>query len=428
MFLLTVMVIRGFSEGSRCYLTLSEAKGYSFPCKTLPPPLWSRPPSPHSMPAVTIDLKKSEDLRDVVHRAVEALSAGKILALPTETVYGLAVSALHPGAVERLSAFKNRTPDKPFSVAVRGFEESLDYIPDMSQLGRRFAQRCWPGPVTLVLDGSHRDSVLNRLSPDVRRAVVSNGTVGLRVPAHELTLQILRLCAGPIILTSANEQGTPPATDGSSIAADLGAGVDVVLDDGPTHFAAPSSVVQVTDDQFKILREGVVNQAAMQRVSGFCALIVCTGNTCRSPMAEGILRELLSERLNCNADEIDQRGATVMSAGISAGAGGAAATPAIEVMSQSGIDLRTHSSQPLTPQLINFSDVILTMTNGHRAAIVNRWPHLEKKTFTVRRDNGDISDPIGGPVELYRQCAEQIRENLVQWVEAFNHQLPTRES
>jgi len=71
------------------------------------------------MPAVTIDLKKSEDVRDVVHRAVEALSAGRILALPTETVYGLAVSALHPGAVERLSAFKNRTPEKPLSPTCR---------------------------------------------------------------------------------------------------------------------------------------------------------------------------------------------------------------------------------------------------------------------------------------------------------------------
>jgi protein-tyrosine phosphatase len=380
------------------------------------------------MPAVTIDLQKSDDMRDVVHRAVEALSAGKILALPTETVYELAVSALNPGAVERLSAFKNRSPDQPFSVSVRGYEDSLDYIPDMSKLARRFAQRCWPGPVTLVLDGSHRDSVLNRLSPDVRRVVMLDGTVGLRVPAHELTLQILRLCAGPVIVTSANEAGKPPATDGDSIADDLGNGVDIVLNDGPTHFAAPSSVVKVTDDNFQILQEGVVNEAAMQRVSGFCALVVCTGNTCRSPMAEGILRQLLSERLNCAADEIEQRGATVMSAGISAGPGGAAASQAIEVMSESGIDLRTHSSQAVTPQIINFSDVILTMTNGHRAAIVNRWPHLEKKTFTVRRDNGDISDPIGGPVEVYRQCAEQIRENLVQWVETFDNQLPNRTS
>jgi protein-tyrosine phosphatase len=378
------------------------------------------------MTAVTIDLKKSEDVRDVVHRAVEALSAGKILALPTEAVYGLAASALHPGAVERLSAFKNRTAEKPFSVAVRGYEESLDYVPNMSRLGRRFARRCWPGPIKLVLDGSHKDSVLNRLSPDVRRAVMPNGTVGLRVPAHELTLQILRLCAGPLILTSANAEGMPPATDGCSVAENLGSGVDVVLNDGPTHFSAPASVVKVIDDQFSVLREGVVNQAAIQRVSGFVAVVVCTGNTCRSPMAEGILRHLLAEKLGCPPDEIEQNGAAVVSAGIAASSGGAAASQAIEVMGESGIDIRTHSSQPLSNQLINYADVILTMTNGHRSAILSRWPHLENRTFTVRRDQGDISDPIGGPVELYRQCADQIRENLVQWMEEFGDQVSPR--
>jgi protein-tyrosine phosphatase len=274
--------------------------------------------------------------------------------------------------------------------------------------------------VTLVLDGKHQDSVIHRLDPDVRSAIAPEGLVGLRVPANELTLQILRLCAGPVILTSANVEGQPPAIDGAQIGEQLGSGVDVVLNAGPTHFSAPSSVVRVDAEKFTILREGVVNQAAMQRVSGFMALIVCTGNTCRSPMGEGIFRDLIAQRIKCAPDEIEQHGVSVMSAGISAMPGGAAASPAIEVMGEAGIDLRAHSSQPVTHEMIQYADLILTLTNGHRNAIVSRWPHLEKRTFTVRRDNGDISDPIGGSVETYRACAEQIRENLVHWADEID--------
>lgn len=370
-----------------------------------------------SMSAVTIDLKNTDDLRDVVHRAVETISAGKILAVPTETVYGLAVSALKPDAVQRLREIKNGDATQPLPLALRSHEEALDYAPDMNRLARRLSQRCWPGPITLVVNGKHPDSVLRRLDPTVQNAVVPNGTVGLRVPAHELTLQILRLCAGPVILTSASRNGDAAAADGASVAESLGDDVDVILNDGPTRFEKPSSVVSVVDDQFQILKEGVVNQKTLQRASGFVVIIVCTGNTCRSPMGEGLMRQLLAKKLGCSDDEIEDRGVTVISAGVSASPGGAASPQSVEVMSEMGIDLQTHASQPLTDSLARFADLILTMTNRHRQAIIHHWPQLERITHVLRRDGMDIDDPIGGPVELYRQCASQLQENLVQWLD-----------
>ena len=87
------------------------------------------------MTAVIIDLNSADDPRDVVHRAVEALSAGHVIAIPTETVYGLAASALNPAAVDRLVELKGRSPGKPLAFAIKSVDDALDYVPNMSELG-----------------------------------------------------------------------------------------------------------------------------------------------------------------------------------------------------------------------------------------------------------------------------------------------------
>ncbi len=372
------------------------------------------------MPAVIIDLKSEEDRRDVVHRAVEALSAGKVIAIPTETVYGLAASALHPQAVERLFEIKGRSKDTPLAYAVKSLDEALDYVPDMSTLARRVARRSWPGPVTLVLDAKHPDSVIHRLDPIIQNATIPSGTVGLRVPAHETALQIMRLCAGPIVLTSANLSGQPEAIDGQQVIESVGDQIDLILDDGPTNFGKPSSVVKVDEAGISMLRQGVVDQATIEKLKSFIALIVCTGNTCRSPMGEGLLRKRLAGKLGCEIDTLEQQGVSILSAGIAAMPGSPAAAQAVEVMNLLGVDISSHASQPITGQLAQFADVILTMTNGHRQALISHWPTLESRTKTVRRDGADVSDPIGAPVDVYQACAQQIDENLAQWVDEFD--------
>jgi protein-tyrosine phosphatase len=372
------------------------------------------------MTAVIIDLKSSEDPRDVVHRAVEALSAGKIIAIPTETVYGLAASALHPQAVKRLGELKGRSPDKPLAFAIKSADDALDYVPNMSAVARRVARRSWPGPITLVLDTDHPDSVIHRLDQSVREATIPQGTVGLRVPDHELTLQIMRLCAGPIVLTSANLSGDDPATTGAEVLEKVGEHIDLILDDGPAKFGQPSSVVRIKGDDFKVLRTGLVDEATIEKLTHFIALVVCTGNTCRSPMGEGLLAQRIADRLGSSIASLENKGVTVMSAGIAAMPGAPAADQAIDVMKQFEIDISDHQSQPITGRLAKFADVILTMTNGHRQALISHWPMLETRTKTIRRDGGDIGDPIGRPIAIYRSTAEQIDQQLAEWVHEFD--------
>jgi tRNA threonylcarbamoyl adenosine modification protein (Sua5/YciO/YrdC/YwlC family) len=364
------------------------------------------------MPPAVIDLQNAEDWRDVVHCTVQTLAEGGIAALPTETVYGLAASALDEDAVARLLALKERTEAKPLTLAIKSADEARDYAPDLCPLGRRLARRCWPGPVTLVVDDSHPESLVRQLPPKVRQAVSPRQSIGLRVPGHPLILDVLRMLAGPLVLTSANRAGKPESVSAKEIIDAFDDKIQLVVDDGPCKFGQPSSVVRVANGRTEILRAGIVPERTLQRLSSLLVLFVCTGNTCRSPMAELLCRDMVAKRLGCKIDELEDRGVLVMSAGIATMMGGRAAAEAIETMAAFGLDLGGHATQPLTETLARHADAIYAMTRSHREAIVSQWPSAAERTQVLAADNTDISDPIGGPVERYRSCADRIRAEL----------------
>lgn len=366
------------------------------------------------MPKV-LDLRASDDIRDIVHRSVQAIVEGQVIAAPTETVYGLAADALNARAVARLSEIKGEGAQLPLAISVPSREAACDFIDTLTPLARRLSYRCWPGPLTLVVPSGAELSAVTRLPAEVQRRIVGDqGCVGFRVVDHPLFMQLHRYLSAPLVLTGAHRSGQSAATTLAGVREQLGDSVPLLLDDGPTRYGGVSTVARVLGNRLEILREGAIEREAMNQFAKPVIVLVCTGNTCRSPMAEVLLREQL--RAKFGSDDVVQ----VMSAGVAAASGAVASPQAVDVMAARGLDLTGHASRPLDDALMNVADLVLTMTRGHRDTILAAYPEMHDRIHTLRRDGGDITDPVGMPVDVYAACAEQMDQALAAWLDELD--------
>ena len=137
-------------------------------------------------------------------------------------------------------------------------------------------------------------------------------------------------------------------------------------------------------------------------------LFVCTGNTCRSPMAEAIFRRLASERLGCSEDRLLNHNVDVLSAGVAAADSSPASPESIQILQERGINIAEHLSQQVTEEMLVKSDLILAMTPGHLGVLQNARPDLASRMRLLNSSGHGISDPIGCGMEEYRRCADEI--------------------
>lgn len=369
---------------------------------------------------VVIDVNAAEDQRDLVHRAVQALAEGKVVAFPTDTAYCLAVNPFHEGAVGRLSSFVPPLTGHEYSLAIKSSDEALDYAPRLSPVGIRLARRCWPGPLLLSVDVAGADSLVQRLPLGVRRLLLSHERLNLRVPGHPILQGVLKLAPAPLLLADLpHAVGAGPQT-AQEVVRVAGDHVQLVLDQGPSRSNLLPSLVRLADDSYEVLRSGALTDENLRRLSSLMLVFVCTGNTCRSPMAEVLMRKRIADRLACSPEQLEERGVWILSAGVAAMSGGRASPEADTAVANWGMRLIHHESQPVSERMIRFADLILAMTRGHRDAILSQWPDATGRVHLLTRGKGDVSDPIGGPEELYQRCAEQIDGHLSSWVEELD--------
>lgn len=194
--------------------------------------------------------------------AARVLAAGGLVAVPTDTVYGIAVALATPGGIERLFAAKSRPPDRAIALLLADVEQAAE-IGNMTAAAAALASAFWPGGLTLVVPRRTDRPLPAALTGGVL-APGAIGTVGLRVPAHESPRALAR-AVGPLPTTSANRSGEPEARDADEIERLLGDALDLVLDGGPSSGGPASTVVDCTRPAPRVRREGAIAVAAISR-------------------------------------------------------------------------------------------------------------------------------------------------------------------
>ncbi len=335
---------------------------------------------------------------EVLPRAVDLLRGGRFVAFPTDTNYVVAALADDAEAVARLER-----PGVSLTLAVTGLADLEAWVPGLSNLGRRLTRSAWPGPVALLCGPPLDPNRTSSLPERVCRILERDGAVAFRSPGHNAIHQALGLLCCPLVVAEAGNTAAEATKE-------WGEEVALVIDDGPTYFQQKATVVRVEGGNWKVVSEGALPAAGVAQLAPCRILFICTGNTCRSPLAQGLCAKLLADRLGCLEKELPERGFIVQSAGLAAMIGGEAAA------TEMGADLSGHRSRPLTLDLLVQADFLFAMTRSHLhalSALEGRGGPVPR-LLSVRGE--DIPDPIGASAEVYRDCAKAIRGHLEDWL------------
>jgi tRNA threonylcarbamoyl adenosine modification protein (Sua5/YciO/YrdC/YwlC family) len=332
--------------------------------------------------------------QNLIVEAAQVLKSGGLVIIPTETVYGIAANMLNQKAMERLYKIKERPADKPFSVLIDDKDKIEDFAVDIPVAAYKLTAKFWPGPLTLVL-----------------RSKTKGQTIGLRMPDSDIALRLLRVAAVPVVCPSANLSGESAPRNFEEAMQDLDGQVELAIDSGATKLGVESSVVDLTGKAAEVLREGAIKkEELLETAKNRIILFVCTGNSCRSVMAKGLLEKKLKDK---NRNDVE-----VLSTGIAIIGGYRATRETVELLRKEGVDVSQHYTQRINTEMVKKSDIILVMERIHEERIVKLAPQVRNRVFLLKEfakiedDTLDIGDPIGKTFAEYEQTFYKIKEAI----------------
>ena len=345
-----------------------------------------------------------------VKQVAGCIDNGGLAVIATETVYGIACK-VDADSLARLDNAKQRPSEKRYTLHLGDKNRIKDYVPHLWPTAKKLIEKALPGPLTIVfeLDNSQIAAVRNKIGDKTASLLYTENTIGIRCPDQAVCAAILNLCKYPVVMPSANISGKEPATDAKQAAEQLNGLVDIIVDSGQCRLKQNSTVVKISPTETKILRQGSISAEQIHRFSIINIVFVCTGNTCRSPMAEALAKKTIAEKLKCNIDRLADVGYKVVSAGVAAANGIAASPESIRFCDSRGVCLASHRSRRLTAEMLDEADYIFAMSAGHLDGIIDVNPAAASKCRLLQ-DGSSIADPIGGGFGIYTICGNTIEK------------------
>lgn len=345
------------------------------------------------MPPTVLEWSPTVDPTDFVRRVRDELAAGRVVVFPGDSGYVALADPASPVA-----------PSLPApAVLAYGPDDPVQLGLTVPVAARRLMFRAWPAPLTVALPADPATPPAGWEA--VWAKLAAGGVVRFRCPDHALTDALLPALPGPVLVS---DTFLPTA---AAAAERVGDAVELAVSAGGLKADRRPTEVAVSESGWRVSKPGDFPADEVERLAARIVLFVCTGNTCRSPLAEGITKALLADRLGCRAGDLPAKGVWVLSAGVAAYGGGPATDLSVEAAAELGADLRDHRSRPVNPQLLAAADDVIAMTRSHAHALAVRYPGIGPAARLLCGD-ADLDDPIGSGPEVYRECARVVREHV----------------
>ncbi len=338
-------------------------------------------------------LKVSASDQEKIEKVICALKEGKIVVLPTETVYGFGCDFYNESGKKKLTEIKKRPENKPFPIAVFDKSQIERFLFPLPTLGYKLIREFLPGPLTLVFK------------------IDDKKNLAFRIPKDRVTLKILERFSKPVAFTSVNISGQKPLIDIIKIEEVFGKDIEIIVDSGVPQIGIASTVCFVKDGDFEILREGPIKKEDIQKIKDTKnVLFVCTGNSCRSVMCEHLLKKYGKSNMK------------VDSCGLYAFEGAPASSLTIELLKKEGIQI-SHRAKKCDVELFKYQDYIFVMENMHKESIIKNFPYLKDRVFLltefVKGEAKNIVDPIAKPAEVYEEIFREIKNIIIKLSEVL---------
>jgi len=360
-------------------------------------------------------LKVSTDkpARKVVERAVSVLKSGGVIIYPTDTLYGFGALVDNPQALARIYQIKKREQEKPFSLLIDNRTDAESIVGKMTLRERKIFDLLFPGKITLLIKARKAIHIAGLENLD---------RIGFRIPDSNLCRQLVKRCASPISSSSVNISKKQNLGNIREIGREFGRNVDLILDGGPLKSLKGSSVLDISSSPPILVREGEISKQKLEKKLGleirignhrkFIITFICSGNICRSPMAEGIMRNKLIKDIFKNKVEINSAGTLDLPTST-------ASIESIKVAAQHQVDLNNHLSRHVDRLIIDQAHLVFCMAENHYEYLTHVFPEGQDKIFLLKRfeneglvGDASIADPIGKNDTFYRRIYKEIEQEI----------------